>query len=94
MSRVTKENAKKGLRVWYCFDDRPIDGSGYELGIITDIFDDHYLFNTPKIGVANMWADYSIPENETEIMLESVAVFTTETEAKKWLKERDNVLTI
>ena len=72
MALVTKENIKKGLEVFSCYDDRPFDGYGYNRGIITEVFDEHYLYSDTELNINNIWGFY-----DTDIKTDSVAVFTT-----------------
>ncbi len=79
MSLVTKKNAKSGLKVYVCVDERPLNGFDYCEGVITDVFEDHYLYATNDL--QNVWGFY-----DTDVDNDSVAVFTTEAEAKRRLK--------
>lgn len=83
MALVTKENAKVGLKIFSCYDDRPLDGCGYNKGIITSVCDDHYLYSDTDLGIDDVWGVY-----DTSVETNSVAVFTTEKEAKKWLARK------
>lgn len=80
MSLVTKENVKKGLAIFACHDDRPIDGYGYAKGIITEVYEDHYLYHDLDLDLPDVWGFY-----ETDLKRDTIANFTTEKEAKKWL---------
>lgn len=81
MALVTKKNVKVGLKIFSCWDDRPLDGFGYSNSIITEVFDDHYLYTDLDLNIKDIWGEY-----DTNPETDSVAVFTTENEAKKWLK--------
>lgn len=80
MALVTKENAKVGLKIFSCCDDRPLDGCSYHQGIITEVHEDHYIYRNIELEIDAVWGFY-----DTDIETDSVAVFTTEKEAKKWL---------
>lgn len=84
MALVTKKNARVGLKIYSCYDDRPWDGYGCNSGIITEVHDDHYLYCEPELGIDNMWGDY-----DTDLENDSVAVFTTRKEADKWLRRNE-----
>lgn len=81
MALVTKKNVKVGLKIFSCWDDRPLDGFRYSSSIITEVFDDHYLYTDLDLNIKDIWGEY-----DTNPETDSVAVFTTENEAKKWLK--------
>ena len=81
MALVTKKNVKVGLKIFSCWHDRPLDGFGYSSSIITEVFDDHYLYTDLDLNIKDIWGEY-----DTNPETDSVAVFTTENEAKKWLK--------
>lgn len=81
MALVTKENAKVGLKIYACYDDRPLDGCGINEGIITKILEDHYLYTETDIGLFDVWGEYDCNPD-----IDSIAVFTTKEEAIKWLR--------
>lgn len=78
---VTKKNAKVGLKIFLCYDNRPLNGFGYNRGIITSVCDDHYLYSDTDLGIDEVWGVYN-----TSAETDNVAVFTTEKETKKWLE--------
>ena len=78
MAIVTKNNVKEGMTVFSACDERPFYGCSYEKGVVTAVFDDHYLYDLES-GICNMWGDYE------EVLDSTIAVFTTEEAAKKWL---------
>lgn len=80
MALVTKDNVKKGQTVYACCDERPYYSSCYNEAIITDIFEDHYLYKDLGINIENVWGFY-----DTDVDNSTVAVFTTEKEAKDWI---------
>ena len=80
MALVTKENAKVGLKIYACWDDRPLDGFGCSKGVITKVYEDHYLYTDFDIDLNNVWGEF-----DTDLKTSSTAVFTTEKEAKEWL---------
>lgn len=82
MAVVTKKNVKLGLKVFSAYDDRPFDGYGINEGIVTEIYDDHYIYNETDLGI-DIWGMY-----DTNLKTDSVAAFTTKPEAEKWLKSR------
>jgi len=81
MALVTKENIKTGLSVFACYSD-PIDGCGYSKGVVTDVFDDHYLYQDKTYDIDQVWGFY-----DTNVEEDSVAVFTTEEDAKAWMAQ-------
>lgn len=78
MARVTKQNVKPGMTIWWTFDDRPYDGYGWGKGIVTSIFDDHYLYTDLDNDIENIWGLYD--------EISSNVAFTTEEECLNFLK--------
>lgn len=78
---VTKRNIRVGMECWVAIDDRPFDGCQVNKAIITEVFDDHYLYLDTEIGIDNVWGLY-----DTDLAFDSVAVFTDEQSAIDWLK--------
>lgn len=76
---VTPKNIRQGMMVWYAYYS-PFDGEGLELGYIKEIYDDHYIFETPTSD--HMYGEYDTEEDD------SIAVFIREDAAKAWLKRR------
>ena len=85
MALVRKENAAVGLTVYACYDDGPFDPCGYREGVITDVFDDHYLYKEFEFDIDNIWGFY-----DTDLKNDSVAVFTKEEDAKEWVNLHNN----
>ena len=83
MSMVRKNNAKEGAVVYACFDDGAFVERGYKKGVITSVFNDHYLYNEES-GEKDVWGFYDYDAGD------SVAVFTEESEAKAWVDERNS----
>ena len=79
MALVTKKNAKVGLEVFACVDDRPFDGYSCNKAIITEVHKDHYIYKDIELDI-DIWGFY-----DDDVSTSSVAVFTTEKEAKRWL---------
>lgn len=76
---ITKDNAIVGKEIFIGINDYPLDLPYYNKGIITDVLDDHYLYTDTTVDCHNVFGLY-----DTELT-DSLVVFDTENEVKKWL---------
>ena len=60
MSLVTKKNAKVGLEVFACVDDRPFDGYSCNKAIITEVHKDHYIYKDIELDIDTAYIDVDI----------------------------------
>lgn len=84
--QITKENIKVGMTIWCAIDDRPIELPSLHKGMVTEIFDDHYLYtefySDGNEMCTNVWGFYD-DDNES-----SCVNFTTLEAAETWLRKR------
>lgn len=80
MALITKDRAKVGKEIFIGMNDFPLDMPHYNTGVITEVFDDHYLYTDTTVNIDKVWGFY---DDELD---SSLVVFETLTEVKKWLK--------
>lgn len=64
--------------IYIVVDDRPFAPVSLSSGRVTDIQEDHYLYDDDKLNLQNVWGLY-----DAEIG-DSIMIFTTENEAKNY----------
>lgn len=78
---TNKNHVSVDQKIYIVVDERPFAPISLSSGHVTDIQDDHYLYNDDKLNIQNVWGLY-----DSEIG-DSIMIFSTENEAKNYCKE-------
>lgn len=75
---TNKNQISINQRIYIVVDDRPFAPISLSSGRVTDIQEDHFLYDDDKLNLQNVWGLY-----DAEIG-DSIMIFTTENEAKNY----------